>query len=44
MHIVYMSGYTERTVELLHAGAVLLKKPFSLSELAGQLRAVLGSS
>ncbi len=44
MHIMYMSGYTERAEELLDAGAVLLKKPFSLSELASKLRSVLSTT
>jgi CheY-like chemotaxis protein len=38
--IMYMSGYTDRSAELLDASTVLLKKPFSLSELASKLRAV----
>jgi PAS domain S-box-containing protein len=41
IHIMYMSGYTDRSEELLDTGAVLLKKPFSLSELASKLRTVL---
>jgi PAS domain S-box-containing protein len=43
IHIVCMSGYTERAVELVGARAVLLKKPFSLSELGSKLRAVLAA-
>jgi CheY-like chemotaxis protein len=39
--IMYMTGYTNRAAELLDAGAVLLKKPFGLSELASKLRAAL---
>jgi len=35
--IMYMTGYTDRASELLDAGAVLLRKPFSLSELANKL-------
>ncbi len=44
MHIMYMSGYTDRAVELLDAGAMLLRKPFSLSELASKLHAVLNTT
>jgi DNA-binding response OmpR family regulator len=43
IHIVCMSGYTERAVGLLGARAVLLKKPFSLSELGSKLRAVFAA-
>ncbi len=42
--IMYMSGYTERAEELLDTGALLLKKPFSLSELASKLRSVLNTT
>jgi len=42
--IVYMTGYTDRAAELLDAGAVMLKKPFSLSELASKLRAALSDA
>jgi PAS domain S-box-containing protein len=41
IHVMYMSGYTDRAVELLGTQAALLRKPFSLSELASKLREVL---
>jgi CheY-like chemotaxis protein len=41
IHVLYMSGYTDRAVELLDSGAMLLQKPFTLSVLASKLRAVL---
>jgi len=42
--IMYMTGYTDRAAELLDAGAIMLKKPFSLSELASKLHAALGDA
>lgn len=38
--VLYMSGYSDRTISGLPTGAVLLRKPFSLSILARKLRAV----
>jgi CheY-like chemotaxis protein len=43
IHIMYMSGYTDRAAGLLSSRAVLLRKPFGLSELAIKLRAVLAT-
>ena len=43
MRIIYMSGYVDRSIEGLSPGAVLLKKPFTLSALASTLRTVLES-
>jgi DNA-binding response OmpR family regulator len=41
IHILCISGYTERAAELIEAGATLLGKPFSLSALASKLRKIL---
>jgi hypothetical protein len=41
IRVLYMSGYTDRFMEGVGAGAVLLQKPFSLTVLASKLRAVL---
>jgi hypothetical protein len=38
-----MSGYTDRFVEGLNTGVVLLQKPFTFSLLASKLRTVLDS-
>jgi CheY-like chemotaxis protein len=43
IHIMYMSGYTDRAAGLLSSRAVLLRKPFGLSELAIKLRSVLAT-
>jgi two-component system cell cycle sensor histidine kinase/response regulator CckA len=39
IRVLYMSGYINRSVEGLGAGAVLLQKPFSLAVLASKVRA-----
>jgi PAS domain S-box-containing protein len=39
IRVLYMSGYINRSVEGLGAGAVLLQKPFSLTVLASKVRA-----
>jgi CheY-like chemotaxis protein len=41
IHVLYMSGYIDRSREEPGAGAVLLQKPFDLTVLASKLRAVL---
>lgn len=41
IHILYMSGYSDRSVEKLSAQDVLLQKPFKLSTLGSKLREVL---
>ncbi len=40
MKIIYMSGYSDRAVEGLGRGALLLKKPFGLADLGAAIRAV----
>lgn len=39
--VIYMSGYSDRAVEGLGPGALLLKKPFRLSDLAAAIRGAL---
>jgi PAS domain S-box-containing protein len=41
--VLYMSGYADRSLETLGAGAVLLHKPFKLSDLESALRSALES-
>jgi CheY-like chemotaxis protein len=41
IHVLYMSGYTGRAVELLDSGAVLLKKPFGLPTSENMLRVLI---
>ena len=41
IRVLYMSGYTDRFIEGLSAGTVLLQKPFTFAALTGKLRAVL---
>jgi CheY-like chemotaxis protein len=41
--VLYMSGYTDRSMEGRRAGTILLQKPFALSDLACKLRTVLGT-
>jgi PAS domain S-box-containing protein len=41
--VLYMSGYADRSLEALGAGAVLLHKPFKLSDLECALRTALES-
>lgn len=41
--VLYMSGYADRSLETLGAGAVLLHKPFRLSDLESSLRTALES-
>ncbi|MGA2991137.1 MAG: PAS domain S-box protein [Candidatus Korobacteraceae bacterium] len=43
IRVIYMSGYTDRFVEGLNTGVVLLQKPFTFSLLASKLRTVLDS-
>jgi two-component system, cell cycle sensor histidine kinase and response regulator CckA len=44
--VLFMSGYTDNVIEqhgVLEAGANFIQKPFSREELAGKVRAVLGT-
>jgi CheY-like chemotaxis protein len=41
--VMYMSGYSDRTIEGIGDGAILLRKPFSQQLLAGKVREVLAS-
>jgi len=43
VRVLYMSGYSDRTVEGLGEGTLLLRKPFSQQLLAGKIREVLAS-
>jgi CheY-like chemotaxis protein len=47
LKVIFMSGYTDQMVEAINAEGekpVFLQKPFTLQDLAKQLRKVMGSS